>query len=179
MEEKKSTVNEAIAQGWKPGAVKFDKDGRLEGFMIFGEMDDPLQFFGCEKRRLANEYHGGGVEFWRDDGTRGFVDLQTYVALAGSECTSKELKPEDLGIVKDPLFIHLQESIAMQLGKGLEEITPTARFVEDLEVDSIDAVEMIMAFEEEYKAVILDKDLPMLKTPGDVYRYMKRKGCFS
>lgn len=52
------------------------------------------------------------------------------------------------------------------------KITPEARFREDLEADSLDLVELIMAFEEKFGGEISDEEAQQLTTVGDVVKYI-------
>lgn len=54
-----------------------------------------------------------------------------------------------------------------------EKVTPTARFREDLEADSLDLVELIMAFEEKFGAEISDEDAQKINTVGEVVEYIE------
>ena len=56
------------------------------------------------------------------------------------------------------------------------EITEETRFKEDLEADSLDLFELVMAFEEEYGVEIPSEDLEKITTVGSVIEYMKNKG---
>lgn len=56
------------------------------------------------------------------------------------------------------------------------EITEETRFKEDLEADSLDLFELVMAFEEEYGVEIPSEDLEQITTVGSVIEYMKNKG---
>ena len=58
------------------------------------------------------------------------------------------------------------------LGCDADKVPPEARLAEDLEADSLAAVELSMALEEEFDVTIADEDLPNLKTVGDLYNYM-------
>ncbi len=66
--------------------------------------------------------------------------------------------------------------IVDQLGVGAEEVTPEASFIDDLRADSLDQVELIMAFEEQFGAEIPDEDAEKLTSVGAVLQYLKDKG---
>ena len=63
--------------------------------------------------------------------------------------------------------------IADQLGVGEEEIKITSSFIEDLGADSLDTVELVMAFEEEFDIEIPDEDAEKITTVGDAIQYIK------
>lgn len=63
--------------------------------------------------------------------------------------------------------------IAEQLGMDVSEITEDASFVDNLGADSLDLVEMIMAFEEEFNVEISDDAAEKIKTVGDALEYVK------
>ena len=70
----------------------------------------------------------------------------------------------------------VKKIIVEQLGVDEEEVTPDASFVDDLGADSLDTVELVMAFEEEFGAEIPDEDAEKLTTVGSVINYLKEKG---
>ncbi|MFC1462490.1 acyl carrier protein [Verrucomicrobiota bacterium] len=70
----------------------------------------------------------------------------------------------------------VKEIITEQLGVNAEQVTPEASFIEDLGADSLDTVELVMAFEEEFGAEIPDEDAEKLTTVGAVIEYLKGKG---
>ena len=70
----------------------------------------------------------------------------------------------------------VKEIIVEQLGVNPEQVTPEASFIEDLGADSLDTVELVIAFEEEFGAEIPDEDAEKLTTVGGVIEYLKSKG---
>ena len=65
--------------------------------------------------------------------------------------------------------------VADQLGVEPEQVTPEASFVDDLNADSLDLVELIMAFEEEYGMEISDEDAEKIGTVGQAWDYIQEK----
>ena len=74
------------------------------------------------------------------------------------------------------MFERVQEIIEEQLNLEGVEITEETRFKEDLEADSLDLFELVMAFEEEYGVEIPSEDLEQITTVGSVIKYMQDKG---
>ena len=70
----------------------------------------------------------------------------------------------------------VKEIIEEQLNLEGVEITMETRFKEDLEADSLDLFELVMAFEEEYGVEIPSEDLEKITTVGAVIEYMQNKG---
>lgn len=67
----------------------------------------------------------------------------------------------------------VKEIIVEQLGVEAEEVTTTASFVEDLGADSLDTVELVMAFEEEFDIEIPDEDAEKIATVTDAVTYIQ------
>jgi acyl carrier protein len=63
--------------------------------------------------------------------------------------------------------------IVEQLGVSLDEVTPTASFVDDLGADSLDLVELVMMLEEEFGGEIPDEDTEKIQTVQDAIDYIK------
>jgi acyl carrier protein len=63
--------------------------------------------------------------------------------------------------------------IVEQLGVDEEEVTPDASFVDDLGADSLDVVELVMAFEEEFGVEIPDDAAEKINTVGDANKYIE------
>ena len=70
----------------------------------------------------------------------------------------------------------VKKIVIEQLGVKEDEVTPSASFVDDLGADSLDTVELVMAFEEEFSAEIPDEDAEKLTTVGSIVDYLKSKG---
>jgi acyl carrier protein len=69
----------------------------------------------------------------------------------------------------------VKEIIAKQLGVNAAEVTPEASFVEDLGADSLDTVELVMAFEETFNIEIPDEDAEKIAKVKDAIEYIKNK----
>lgn len=67
----------------------------------------------------------------------------------------------------------VKEIIVEQLGVKPDQVTPEARFIEDLGADSLDTVELVMALEEEFGQEIPDEEAEKLQTVGDVVKYIE------
>ena len=63
--------------------------------------------------------------------------------------------------------------IVEHLGVNEEQVTPEAKFIEDLGADSLDTVELVMAFEEEFSIEVPDEEAEKLTSVGDVVRYIE------
>ena len=66
----------------------------------------------------------------------------------------------------------LKKIIAEQLSVSEEEVTPDASFIEDLNADSLDLVELIMSLEEEFGVKISDEDAEKIRTVRDAMEYL-------
>lgn len=69
----------------------------------------------------------------------------------------------------------VKKIISEQLGLEDEDVTPEASFVEDLGADSLDTVELVMAFEEEFGIEIPDEDAEKILTVQNAIDYIKEK----
>ena len=69
----------------------------------------------------------------------------------------------------------VKEIIAKQLGVSGSEVTPESSFVEDLGADSLDTVELVMAFEEAFGIEIPDEDAEKISKVKDAIDYIKAK----
>lgn len=69
----------------------------------------------------------------------------------------------------------VKEIIVEQLGVNAEQVVPEAKFIEDLGADSLDTVELVMAFEEEFGVEVPDEDAEKLQTVSNVTEYLRDK----
>ena len=66
----------------------------------------------------------------------------------------------------------VKDIIVDQLGVNADQVTTEAKFVEDLGADSLDTVELVMAFEEEFEIEVPDEEAEKLQSVGDVITYI-------
>lgn len=66
----------------------------------------------------------------------------------------------------------VKDIIVEQLGVNADQVTPEAKFIEDLGADSLDTVELVMAFEEEFGVEVPDEEAEKLQSVGDVVKYI-------
>jgi acyl carrier protein len=67
----------------------------------------------------------------------------------------------------------IKDIIVDQLSVNADQVTPEAKFIEDLGADSLDTVELVMALEEEFGMEIPDEEAEKLQTVGDVIKYVE------
>ena len=72
-----------------------------------------------------------------------------------------------------PVEERVKAIIVEQLGVEENDVVPAAKFIEDLGADSLDTVELVMAFEEEFDIEIPDEDAEKITTVGDAVQYIK------
>lgn len=74
--------------------------------------------------------------------------------------------------MSEPTEARVREIIINELGVEAEKVTDDASFVEDLGADSLDTVELVMAFEEEFGIDIPDEDAEQMRTVGEAIKYL-------
>lgn len=82
---------------------------------------------------------------------------------------------EEVGKTMAAVEDRIKKIIAEQLGVEEEDVVPEASFVDDLGADSLDTVELVMAFEEEFDIEIPDEDAEKILTVGRAMEYIKEK----
>jgi len=70
---------------------------------------------------------------------------------------------------------NIKQIVSEQLGVDEAEVTPTASFVDDLGADSLDTVELVMAFEEAFEIEIPDEEAEKIRTVQDAITYVEKK----
>jgi acyl carrier protein len=73
------------------------------------------------------------------------------------------------------LFERVRKVIVEQLDVRAEEVTPTASFTDDLGADSLDLVELVMAFEQEFDVTISEEEAEQVRTVADAVRLLSEK----
>jgi acyl carrier protein len=77
----------------------------------------------------------------------------------------------DIGKIEE----RVKDIIVEELGVEREKLTAEASFMEDLGADSLDTVELVMAFEKEFDIDIPDEDAEKMRTVGDALNYLHEK----
>jgi acyl carrier protein len=72
-------------------------------------------------------------------------------------------------------YERLKKIVVEQLGVEEDQVTPEASFVDDLNADSLDLVELIMSLEEEFGAEISDEDAEKIRTVQDAVEYVEER----
>ena len=67
----------------------------------------------------------------------------------------------------------VRDLIVEQLGVNADQVTPDASFIDDLGADSLDTVELVMAFEEEFGIDIPDEDAEKMASVNDAMKYLE------
>ena len=68
----------------------------------------------------------------------------------------------------------VRKMLAEQLNISIDKITPESRVIEDLGADSLDVVELIMAFEDEFGVSLPDEEIATMKTVGDIVSFISK-----
>ena len=76
-------------------------------------------------------------------------------------------------LMSDNIESQVKEIIAAQLSVDPEKVTTDAKFIEDLGADSLDTVELVMAFEDKFSVEVPDEDAEKLKSVADVVAYIE------
>jgi acyl carrier protein len=96
------------------------------------------------------------------------------VAKSGQQAiTTSNANLQQLQLMSDKsIEARVKDIIVDQLGVNADQVTTEAKFVEDLGADSLDTVELVMAFEEEFDIEVPDEEAEKLQAVGDVVAYI-------
>jgi acyl carrier protein len=76
-------------------------------------------------------------------------------------------------MAEKPIEQRVKDIIVEQLGVKADQVTPEAKLIEDLGADSLDAVELVMALEEEFGIEVPDEQAEKLQSVGDIIKYIE------
>lgn len=76
---------------------------------------------------------------------------------------------------KSEIEAKVKSIVSEQLNVPSDEVTVEKSFIDDLKADSLDIVELVMSFEDEFKLTIPDEDYDKIKTVGDAVKYISDK----
>jgi acyl carrier protein len=108
---------------------------------------------------------------WRPDATSHERRPRADRSRNGSRPASQPRRRESVASTYD----RLKKIVVEQLGVDEEEVKPEASFVDDLNADSLDLVELIMSLEEEFGTEISDEDAERIRTVGDAVEYIDER----
>jgi len=93
---------------------------------------------------------------------------------AGGEAGAREVVAGRFALLADQkMYERLKKIVVEQLGVDEVDVKPEASFVDDLNADSLDLVELIMSLEEEFGMEISDEDAEKIKSVGDAQEYIE------
>jgi acyl carrier protein len=98
------------------------------------------------------------------------MQIDEAVSLAGNPAESRRRQEAMPTAVEEKV----KQIIVEQLGVDEGEVTPNASFVDDLGADSLDTVELVMAFEEAFDIEIPDEDAEKIRTVKDAIDYVDK-----
>lgn len=107
-----------------------------------------------------------------------YLTLVTHFRVAGGQrkpavyARFRQPLPEELSVSVEEKVIGI---VSEQLSVPLEEVESSKSFIDDLKADSLDVVELVMAFEDEFGITIPDEDYEKIRTVGDAVDYIEEK----
>src|SRR5207248_1667656 len=104
------------------------------------------------------------------------ITLKSFASYFGARRVRARVGAQEDGMAVDD---KVKQIVSEQLGVDEGEVTPSASFVDDLGADSLDVVELVMAFEEAFDIEIPDEDAEKIKTVQDAIDYIDKKAKVS
>ncbi len=100
-------------------------------------------------------------------------EIQDLTGLGTSLRHTTNFNTENQMAASKSIEQRIKDIIVEQLGVNADQVTPEAKFIEDLGADSLDTVELVMALEEEFGQEIPDEEAEKLQSVGDVIKYIE------
>jgi acyl carrier protein len=132
---------------------------------------------GCpavQSRRITQFQWFGSARMRVDRPVREPAPALGAVAPTGTDARAGKQRKRNGGATVETLD-RVKKVVVEQLDVNPDEVTPAASFVEDLGADSLDMVELTMAFEEEFDIEIPDEDAEKITTVQDAVNYLEEK----
>tara|TARA_B100001996_G_scaffold382595_1_gene374862 strand:- start:1143 stop:1445 length:303 start_codon:yes stop_codon:yes gene_type:complete len=89
----------------------------------------------------------------------------------------KQVKNQKRELMSKEIGEKVKKIVADHLGVEEEKVTDEASFIDDLGADSLDTVELVMAFEEEFGSEISDSEAEKILTVGDAIKFIESKSA--
>jgi acyl carrier protein len=105
--------------------------------------------------------------------TAGETRVRSIPAAVCDERATKPAVKIPSDMADKPIDQRVKDIIVEQLGVKPDQVTPEAKFIEDLGADSLDTVELVMALEEEFGIEVPDEQAEKLQSVGDVIKYIE------
>lgn len=106
----------------------------------------------------------------KNPGFDGFRGCQDHTSSSKPFCSSNT----NYTMADKSIEDRVKDIIVDQLGVNADQVNPEAKFIEDLGADSLDTVELVMAFEEEFEIEVPDEEAEKLQSVGDVITYVTK-----
>jgi len=94
--------------------------------------------------------------------------------IGGSRAANEDILTEDEGFPMSDTAERVKKIVVEHLGVEADKVTEAASFIDDLGADSLDTVELVMAFEEEFGVEIPDDAAETILTVGDAVKYIDK-----
>jgi len=161
------------------------KDALWEGLTLPRRVIAPITRFdatGYSTRIAAEVRDFDPTQFMeRKDARRAARFIQfaigaTHLALQDAQLAITDANREQVGVlIGSGIFERVQKVIVEQLGVDENAVTPEASFTDDFNADSLDLVELVMAFEQEFDVSISEEEAERVRTVADAVRLLSEK----
>jgi acyl carrier protein len=127
--------------------------------------------FACLRLQAGSQLHRASSTTQSNRGPIGAMDLQApqWLTRAASQTS---ILPSRRGILMSDTADRVKKIVVEHLGVEAEKVTEDASFIDDLGADSLDIVELVMAFEEEFGVEIPDDAAEKISTVSDAIKYI-------